>query len=142
VALAFAACVNDLTLDLGFEAKETGGGAIWSWMVLEVVVAVTAEPERVVAGFEAGRVVTALGRGGAREMSNVLLLEPEEDKEGRKEALLFLSLALLVSNQSESDFFSLWCINIHLHIRRGSWNRNRTIDSPHGLHKSGSIRLR
>jgi len=58
-------------------------------MVLEVVVAVTAKPERVVAGFEAGRVVTALGRGGAREMSNVLLLEPEEDKEGREGALPF-----------------------------------------------------
>jgi len=89
VALAFAACAKDLTLGLGFEAKGTGGGATWSWMVLGVVVAVIAEPERVVAGFGAGRVVTALRRGGAREMSDVLLLEPEEDKEGREEALLF-----------------------------------------------------
>ena len=76
-------------MGLGFEAKGTGGGAIWSWIVLEVVVAVTAEPEQVVAGFEASRVVTALGRGGAREMSDVLLLEPEKDKEGRKGALPF-----------------------------------------------------
>jgi len=45
VTLAFAACVNDLTLGLGFEAKRIGGGAIWYWMVLEVAIAVTAEPE-------------------------------------------------------------------------------------------------
>jgi len=51
--MAFAAYANNFILGLGFEAKETGGGAIWSWMVLEV------------AGFEAGRVVTALGRGGS-----------------------------------------------------------------------------
>ena len=89
MALAFAVYANDLALGLGFEAKRTGGGAIWSWMVLEVVVAVAAEPEQVVAGFEAGRVVTALGRGGAHEMSNVLLLEPEKDKEGREGALPF-----------------------------------------------------
>jgi len=89
VALAFAACANNLTLGLGFEAKGTGRGAIWSWMVLEVIVAVAAEPERVVAGFEASRVVTALGRGGAHEMSDVLLLELEEDKERREGALLF-----------------------------------------------------
>ena len=43
-----------------------------------------------VAGFEAGGVVTVLGGGGAREMSSVLLLEPEEDREGRKGALPFL----------------------------------------------------
>ena len=52
-----------MTLGLGLEAKGTGGGAIWAWMVLEVVVT--------------GRVVTALGRGGALETSVVLLLESE-----------------------------------------------------------------
>ena len=52
-----------MALGLGLEAKGTGGGAIWAWMVLEVVVT--------------GRVVTALGRGGALETSDVLLLELE-----------------------------------------------------------------
>ena len=50
-----------MALGLGLEAKGTGGGVIWAWMVLEVVVT--------------GRVVTALGRGGALETSDVLLLE-------------------------------------------------------------------
>jgi len=89
VALAFAACANDLTLGLGFEAKGIDGGDIWSWMVLEVIVAVTAEPEQVVASFGASRIVTALGRGEAHEMSNVLLLKLDKDKEGREGALPF-----------------------------------------------------
>ena len=63
-----------MALGLGLEAKGTGGGAIWAWMVLEVVVA--------------GRVVTALGRGGALETSDVLLLESGGDPE--RGALLFL----------------------------------------------------
>jgi len=75
--LAFVACANDFILGLGFEAKGIGGGTIWSWMVLEV------------AGFEAGGVVTVLGGEGAREMSSVLLLEPEEDRKGREGALPF-----------------------------------------------------
>ena len=60
-----------MALGLGLEAKGTRGGAIWAWMVLEVVVT--------------RQVVTALGRGGALETSNVLLLEsggvPEREEE-------------------------------------------------------------
>ena len=49
--LDFAIWANDLTLSLdlkGLEAKETGGGAIWSLMVLEIVIArldIIAKPE-------------------------------------------------------------------------------------------------
>jgi len=50
-----------------------------------------------VAGFEAGGVVTALGEGGAHEMSSVLLLEPEEDREGREGALPFFLRFWLVT---------------------------------------------
>ena len=60
-----------MTLDLGLKAKGTGSGAIWAWMVLEVVVA--------------GQVVIVLGRGGALKTSSVLLLEsgrvPEREEE-------------------------------------------------------------
>ena len=66
-----------MALGLGLEAKETGDSAIWAWMVLEVVVA--------------GRVVVALGRGGALETSNVLLLESGEILE-RGEGTLLLPL--------------------------------------------------
>ena len=60
-----------MALGLGLEAKGTGGGAIWAWMVLDVVVT--------------GRVATVLGRGGALETSDILLLEsggvPEREEE-------------------------------------------------------------
>jgi len=62
-----------LALGLGLEAKGTGGGAVWAWMVLEVVVT--------------GQVVTALGRGGALETSDVLLLESGEVLERGEGAL-------------------------------------------------------
>ena len=66
-----------MALDLGLEAKGTGGGAIWAWIVLEVIVT--------------GRVVTALRRGGAPETSDVLLLELEGVSE-RGEGTLLLPL--------------------------------------------------
>ena len=66
-----------MALGLGLEAKRTGGGAIWAWIVLEVVVT--------------GRVATALGRGGALETSDVLLLELERVPE-REEGTLPLPL--------------------------------------------------
>jgi len=58
-------------------------------MVLKVVIVrldITAEPVQV---------VTALEKGGAYEMSNILLLESEKDMEERKEALLFSLYFLL-----------------------------------------------
>ena len=58
-------------------------------MVLEVVIVrldITAEPVQV---------VTALEKGGAYEISNILLLESEKDMEERKEALLFSLYFLL-----------------------------------------------
>ena len=58
-------------------------------MVLEVVIVrldITAEPVQV---------VTALEKGEAYEMSNILLLESEKDMEERKEALLFSLYFLL-----------------------------------------------
>jgi len=69
--------VNDLTLGLGLKAKGTEGSAIWAWMVLEVIVT--------------GQVVTALGRWGALETSDVLLLELGEVPE-REEGTLPLPL--------------------------------------------------
>ena len=72
---------NDLALGLGLEAKRTGGGAIWAWMVLEVVVT--------------GQVVTVLGGGGALETSDVLLLELEGVLE-RGEGTLPLPLRFLL----------------------------------------------
>jgi len=50
-------------------------------MVLEIVIAklgVIVEPEQDIAGFETGQVITALGRGKAYEISNILLLESEK----------------------------------------------------------------
>jgi len=61
-------------LGLGLEAKRTEGSAVCAWMVLEVVVA--------------RRVVIALGRRGALETSNVLLLELEEVLESGEGTLL------------------------------------------------------
>jgi len=43
VILAFAVCVNNLTLSLDLETIGIGRGTIWPWMVPEVVVAVVAE---------------------------------------------------------------------------------------------------
>jgi len=59
-----------------------------------------------VAGFEAGRVVTALGGGGACEMSSVLLLEPEKDREGREGALPFLLRFWLVTRVKATSLVS------------------------------------
>jgi len=113
-----------LALGLGLEAKGTGGGAIWAWMVLEVVVT--------------GQVATALGRGGALETSDVLLLELEGVPE-RGEGILPLLLRFwLVTRVKATSSAS----GVSTDIRRESWNRNRTIDSPHSLYKSRSIRLR
>ena len=84
---------------------------------MEVVIAAAAEEGQVAAGFEAALAVTALGAGGALETSRILFLELVEGGEDT----FGLSLApLFVSNQGEGNFFSLWCINIHLNIRRRS----------------------
>jgi len=64
-------------LGLGLEAKGTGGGTIWAWTVLKVVVA--------------RQVVTVLEKGGALETSSVLLLESGGVSE-REEGTLPLSL--------------------------------------------------
>jgi len=68
---------KDLALGLGLKAKRTEGNTIWTWIVLEVVVA--------------EQVVTALKREGALEISDVLLLKLEGVPE-REERILFLSL--------------------------------------------------
>jgi len=54
--LAFAARANNLTLGLDLKAKIIGGDAIWSLIVLEVVIArlgIIAELELVLTGLEA-----------------------------------------------------------------------------------------
>jgi len=86
---------------------------------LGVVAAAAAEERQVAAGFEAALVVTALRAGRALETSGILFLELGG---GGEDALGFgLSLApLFVSNQGEGNFSSLWCINIHLNVRRRS----------------------
>jgi len=50
-----------------------------------------------VASLETGQVVTAIKRGEAHEINNVLLLKSEEDIEGKEETLLFLLCFLLVT---------------------------------------------
>ena len=86
---------------------------------IEIIIAgVIAKPEWVDTGFEARQVVTALKRGKAYEMSNILFLELEKDIKGKKRSFA-LSLVLFVNDQSESNFFSLWYINKYLNIRRG-----------------------
>ena len=89
-------------MGLDLEAKGTGGGTIWAWMVLEVVVA--------------GRVVTALGRGGALETSDVLLLELEGVPE-RGEGTLPLPLCFLLVTRvkaTSSAFFFFFFLFINL----------------------------
>jgi len=86
-----------LTLGLGLKAKRIRG-AIWGLIVSEVVIAkldVIAGPEQVVTGSETGQVVTALKREKAHEMSNILLLESEENIKGREETLLYLLCFIL-----------------------------------------------
>ena len=70
--------------------NETKEGVIWSLMVLEVIIArldTIAKPRWV---------VTALERGKAHKMSDILLLESEKDIEGKEEALSFLLYFLLM----------------------------------------------
>jgi len=79
--------VNDLVLGLELKDKGIEDGAVWAWIVLEVIVArlgVTAT------SFETGWVITALGREWAFKISDVLLLELEENLEKKEEAFLFL----------------------------------------------------
>ena len=86
-----------MTLGLGLKAKRIRG-AIWGLIVSEVVIAkldVIAGPEQVVTGSETGQVVTALKREKAHEMSNILLLESEENIKGREETLLYLLCFIL-----------------------------------------------
>jgi len=86
-----------LTLGLGLKAKRIRG-AIWGLIVSEVVIAkldVIAGPEQVVTGSETGQVVTALKREKAHEISNILLLESEENIKGREETLLYLLCFIL-----------------------------------------------
>ena len=79
---------------------------------MEVVVAAAAEEGQVAAGFEAALAVTALGAGGALETSGILFLELIG---GGEDALAFPFPPFLLVT-----IFSLWCINIHLNIRRRS----------------------
>jgi len=84
-------------LGLGLKAKRIRG-AIWGLIVSEVVIAkldVIAGPEQVVTGSETGQVVTALKREKAHEISNILLLESEENIKGREETLLYLLCFIL-----------------------------------------------
>ena len=82
-----------------------------------VVAAAAAEEGQVAAGFEAALAVIALGAGGALETSGILFLELVG---GGEDTLAFPLPPLFVSNQGEGNFSSLWCINIHLNIRRRS----------------------
>ena len=97
VMLTFVVWAKDLTLGLGLKAKRIRG-AIWGLIVSEVVIAkldVIAGPEQVVTGSETGQVVTALKREKAHEMSNILLLESEENIKEREETLLYLLCFIL-----------------------------------------------
>lgn len=72
-------------------------------IVLDVVIArldVTAKP---------GWVVTALGRGEAHKISDILLLESEEDMEEREETLLFVKKWV-----SDSIFIYDFCMGLSL----------------------------
>ena len=98
--MSFTAWANNLALSLGLEAKKIKGGVIWTWTVLEVIVArldVIVEPEWVVTSFKTERDVIVLGSGKTLEMSNVLFLESKEDIEERGGALFFLLCFLLVT---------------------------------------------
>ena len=68
VMLDFVVWANDLTLDLGLEAKRIGEGTIWGLMVLDIFIA------RLSVTAELGWVVSALQREEVYKMSNVLLI--------------------------------------------------------------------
>jgi len=84
---------------------------------LEVIIAATAVREQVAADYGAALVVTVLGTGRALEISEILFLELVG---GGEDTLAFFLSLFFISNQSESNFFGLWYINLHLNIRRES----------------------
>ena len=57
---------------------------------------IIAELGQVITGCETGQVITALEKEGAHEIDDILLLESEEDIEGRKDFLLFSLYFLLL----------------------------------------------
>lgn len=89
-----------MTLGLDLDAKKTEREATWSLIILEVVIArlyIIVKPGQVVTGFKTEWVIIALGREEGYKISNVLLLELEEDIKRRKEAFCFFLCFLLVT---------------------------------------------
>ena len=72
-----------MVLGLSLKAKRIEGDVIWTWTVLEVIIA------RLDVITKPGLDIIDLEREKALETSDILLLELEKDIDKRKEALLF-----------------------------------------------------